>query len=487
MANVLDKALTRLHLRADCYALFRAYYNGQHRLAFATEKFRNAFGNILQAFADNLTPVVIDAVADRLEVTEFQVEEVGGLEFGAADAGSVAEAREERVRADLDKLVRRVWRANRMDQRAGEVHQEALTLGDSYVIVWPSQVDGFPRISPQRGDAMTVAYDREDPNLMLWAAKVWWQEDKRVRLTLYYADSIEKWVTTEAHDRLPTDATAFQPAEVPGEPWPLPNPFGRVPVFHFSNNSGIGQFGRSELHDVIPLQDGLNKSVLDLLVAMEFVALPQRFVTGLELEEDDLTGKPKIPFRVGVDRLWQTSSPEARFGEFPGADLSSFVAVQKEFREEIARVTGTPLHYFSLMTDPPSGVALRALEARFVKRVRDRQTSYGNVWEDVMAFSMLILGQRDVRLSAVWVPAEVQDEKEKVETLLAKRDLGVSRRQALREAGYTDEQIAEMEAERQEEREALGGALLREFDQGRTGEGGEGGGSTDVGQEEQGE
>ena len=70
MLDPTQSALASLHVRAPDYALYRAYYDGQHRLAFATDKFRDAFGTILRSFADNLCPTVVDAVADRLEVTE---------------------------------------------------------------------------------------------------------------------------------------------------------------------------------------------------------------------------------------------------------------------------------------------------------------------------------------------------------------------------------------------------------------------------------
>ncbi len=56
----------------------------------------------------------------------------------------------------------------------------------------------------------------------------------------------------------------------------LPNPYGVVLVFHFANNAIIGQPGRSELEAAIPVQDGLNKSVLDISLAMEFTRHRQR-------------------------------------------------------------------------------------------------------------------------------------------------------------------------------------------------------------------
>ena len=56
-----------------------------------------------------------------------------------------------------------------------------------------------------------------------------------------------------------------------------------VPVVPFPN-LGEGSFGMSELRDVVPLQDALNKTLLDMLVGSESQALPQRYALGLEIE-----------------------------------------------------------------------------------------------------------------------------------------------------------------------------------------------------------
>src|SRR5207248_10001232 len=88
------------------------------------------------------------------------------------------------------------------------------------------------------------------------------------------------------------------------EAWTLNNPYGIVPVFHFANNADIGAFGQSELRAALPIQDGLNKSILDMLVAMEFSAFRQRWIAGLEVDTDPATGKQILPFQPGVERLW---------------------------------------------------------------------------------------------------------------------------------------------------------------------------------------
>lgn len=446
MNDDLKSFLDVIRARQLDYALATDYYYGRHRLAFATEKFRNAFGTLLKAFSDNLCAVIVDTVADRLQVTGFASED------GAA---SVSEA------ADV------IWRLNRMDRRSGETHIEALRAGDAYLIVWPD-ANGAPRLYPQAGHLCAVEYADEMPGEIIRAAKCWQDSLKRWRMNLYYPDRIEKYATEPATSAdFPSGIGVFKPFNLDGEAWPLLNPYEQVPIFHFANNASTGSLGRSELADVIPLQDGLNKSVTDMLVAMEFVALPQRWITGLEVENDELTGQPKALFVPGADRIWNVAAPDARFGQFDSANLGMFVTVQEAFRVELARVSRTPLHHLMPTASSfPSGEAMKTAEQPLLAKIKDRELAWGNVWEDVMQFALQINGVQTESLICNWRDPAPRNERDQAETLLLKQQLGVSDAQLLREAGYTEEQIVAFAVERAAQPAALGTQLLTAFDRG---------------------
>ena len=445
--DIINNALKELAGRAATYQTARNYYDGKHRLAFATEKFRDAFGGLFEKFADNLMPPVVDAVKDNLVVTGFNVE--------AGDASLADEAW-------------RLWQDGRLARRAGQVHKEALRTGDAYLIVWPDR-EGRPAFHPNKAHLCTVNHDDEEPERVTSAVKVWQRGDKRYRLNVYFPDRIEKFLTPQSHPNgMPEKASSFTAFEVQGEPWPLENPFGVVPVFHFANNADIGEAGRSELSDVIALQNALNKAVLDKMVAMEFAAMPQRYAIGLEVESDPLTGRAINPFK-GVERWVTVANDNAKFGQFEGANLEQFLKVQNEFRMEIARVSGTPLTYFFLQSgDAPSGVALRAIEKRFLKKVEDRQGVFGQVWEEVMALALKMSGENsfgaesDVRLFAQWADPAPASEGERLDLVLKKQDIGIDEEQALVEAGYGLKDIEAMQARKRKKADEA----RREFDAG---------------------
>ncbi len=333
-----------------------------------------------------------------------------------------------------------------MDARAGEVHQEAVTAGDAYVLVWPGE--GGPALHPQAADVMHVKHDEDEPHRIVWAVKLWRRPDSFIRANVYFPDRLEKFITGRAMSALPGSYRSFFPYADEGEPWPLANPLGEVPIVHFANNARLGDVGKSELVDTIPLQDALNKAVADMLVAMEFHAFLQRWATGVQVQYDE-SGKPVVPFEAGSDRIWVTPAADAKFGQFDPAGLQQFIAVQESFRAEVARVSGTPLHYLLLQTgDFPSGEAMRTAESRFLSKIRKRLTAFGNRWEDVMRLALKADGRADVRLNARWTDPAPVSEKERLEALEAKKRLGIPDEQLWSEMGYGQADIERMAAMR---------------------------------------
>jgi hypothetical protein len=310
---------------------------------------------------------------------------------------------------------------------------------------------------PNIAEETVVRYDPLQPGRISFAAKAWLADDERGRLTLYYPDRLERYVTT---NRQPGGISDNPDEYLPFEDDPdgpvVVNPWGMVPVFHYPNRASIGRRGRAEHDHAIPLQDALNKSVLDGLVAGEFVSLPQRWAIGLELEVDPVTGKDVVPI-PGPGTLLHTSSSEARFGQFDAADLRPIIAVSNDWRAEIARVTGTPPHRLMLLGDGPwpSGEALKTAEAPLVAKVEHRQEVWGTVWGQAMGLALrMAQNPVDRPLRPIWKPARTESEVEKVTVAEAKLRAGVSRRQVLRELGYTEEEAEQIMREAREERQA---------------------------------
>jgi hypothetical protein len=453
IASDIEWGLAALGERRPYYELYEAYYDGRHRLAFASDRFTTAFGSLFRAFASNLCPTVVDVLADRLQV------------LGFADAGN----------ADAESLpAQGVWDDSRMDAQAGDLHREALVKGDAYLIVW-QDTSGFPQLYLQDSRQVIVAYDSQQPGRVRFAVKVW-PVDGAWRVTAYYDDRIERYVTRRrsrtASQDFPAKASTLRPitpedvgADEDANPV-VAHAWGVVPVFHFPNNSRIGALGRSELHDVIPLQDALNKTIADLLVGSEFHALPQRYTVGLEAPLDK-HGRP-VPAPVKPGEILALPA-QSSAGQFPAADLRPMREIADGFALDIARVSGTPLHLMMLHgADWPSGEALKTAEARLVKKARDRIATWGPVWADAMSLA-LRMGQQDAtRIRALYDTPETRvSEREQGETAVIHQTAGIPRPVTWKNVlGYSDEQIEQMIAQAAEEARARAENARRAFNAG---------------------
>lgn len=442
---LLTPALAQLADRAAVAQVYLDYYAGLQRPVLPPERVNTALGRLLSRYRTNLSAAVVDAVADRLHVIGVAPQRTED-EPAAADAWAL-------------------WQLNRMDRRAGDVLLSALTAGDAYLVIWPDAA-GLPRIAWTPATMMTAGYDGEQPDRLAWAIKAWsvttWQDgpaETRWRVNLYLPDAIRKYVSepwpkntapTDAPP-LPEKAASLRPFQVLDEPWPLPNPIAPVlPVVHLANNAGEGSQGRSELADVLPLQDALNTTIANILTSNEYVAYPQRHVTGLALEHDD-QGNAINPFKPGASRLWVAEDPNVSFGEFPAADLVQLMATADMFRRDVSRVSGVPSHYLGLGDGGwPSGEAQKTAEQRLVAKIGDRQQAFATAWEQALNVGRLFTGGAPAALDIVWQSAETRDAANQLtmalDTLAICRDPAPygARKRVLIDLGYSEEAAEEM-------------------------------------------
>ena len=419
--------------RNRTYDTCAAYMDGDQPLALATETFRSTFGRLFEAFFYNRAEAVVDAHADRLRVEGI-----------AADDRTLANQAQE------------MWDRNRMDLREGHAEADAFGLGDAYLIV---------EMHPQRGDVhfwvqdprtVRVHYADDVPGELDLAAKMWIDPDlKRARLNLYFRDRVEKYVSTSR-----TVATSgvdtprgFTRYEVSGEPWPMPlGVTDTVPVFHVANNGRTNAYGRSELRNVLPLQDAVNYTLMTKMVGMEFGAYPQRVMIGVDTAQTDEEKAMLAAFRAGLNRIMTLEDPSAKIAEFTPVDLGQYLAVAEFWDVAISRVTKVPRHYLGMSSGEfPSGRALRLAEINFTGKLRDRTKAFGEVYTQAVAYALRLDGRTAVEpglLRVNWAPVEPTSEEDVWDLILAKRSADLPLVSALREAGYDTDQIATIEEEK---------------------------------------
>lgn len=416
----------RLDEAAPVLARLDTYFRGQQPAAFLSPAAREALADRLRVLAVNYPRLAVLSLAERLTVTGFRTE--------GPDAAP-------------DAALWRVWRANSMEDAAGQAHLDALVYGRSFVIVWAGPAG--PRVTVE--SARQVAVEHDPATREVTAAVKRWAANGKGYAVVYEPERITRYTSA---------GNVVEAGAIPATGWAvtevIPNPLGRVPVVPLVNRGRLLDVdGVSEMADVLDLADALNKVMSDAMVTSEFYARPRRWVTGLEILEDD-DGNPLNPFSDELGRVWQSEAPETKFGQFDATRLDGYGDLVAVITQQIGAVTGLPGHYLGLNGDqPPSADAIRSAEASLVARAVARQRAFGQAWADV---ARLVIAVRDgtdpssVDVETVWAnpetrtPAQAADAAAK---LVGAGILPVS--EALAQLGYTPAQIDRVRAARRGE------------------------------------
>ena len=429
----LEAKLTERNKRTKKY---RDYYDGKHDLLFATEQFRVSFGSLFSTFADNWCRIVADAPAERLKVVGFRY-------------GDQPEA---------DTPTQRIWQANNLDAASDLGHRGALVSETSSIIVWKSDSDDTPRITVE-DPTQVIVENYPGTRTPAAALKIWaddWTGGRRA--TLFLPDALHRYQSDRGPNGVSIDLPAgvaiplggWRPFTADGDDI-VANPLAEVPVVPLVNNEDLLGRGESELRQAIPVQDAINKLIADLMVASEYGAMKQRWATGMVIPKNPDTGQPIESFEdVIKKRLWVNPDKDVEFGEFDTTDLSNITGAIDMFVMHLSSQSRTPPHYLNTgSTAGLSGESIKAAETGLVSKTNAKKPGLGDSWERSARIAHRIAGnttEAAAALEVIWKDSESRTESEHIDAVGKKRQmLGISRRQAWEDAGYTPQQMNRME------------------------------------------
>ena len=438
----LDHLNRRLNDRQARLQKLHDYYYGRHPLLFATDEFMEVFQDMLKPLAVNFVSLVVDAPLERLQIQGFR--------------GAGSQAPNDRAKE--------IWADNDMGERSRAAHRLALSMSECAISVWTG-ANGKAQISIEDPRQVVVDFDPERPQNRRAALKRW-NDSRKAYATLYLPDGIYKYEqplgVEQQQIAQTTTSAASQPStivarasgvwgerRVDGENWPLENPTGVVPIVPMVNRPDMFGNGQSEMDAVLPLQDAVNKLACDMLVASEFAAFRQLWMTGVDIPKDPATGDQVIDFRASVDRILSVSDPNARMGEFGSTDLDNYVKGIETFVQQMASISHTPPHYLLGRSGViPSGEATTSAESGLVSKVRAHQEEKDPTWSEVMRVAFLVTGDRDAadqKLTGIWTDPERRSRSELMDSLIKERALGIPDEFLWSRAGYTPDEIQQIQ------------------------------------------
>jgi hypothetical protein len=414
-----DTLLANLANRQSTIQRCDAYYRGDHRMAFTTTQFREVFGHLFNSFADNWCDLVVDASAERLRVEGFR--------FGP-DAD-----------ADLDAW--EIWQRNGLDAEADMAHTDAIKLGCVYALVGADD-GGKASVQVEAADKAIVYVDPAQGRHRLAGLRYWCDEWGAEHCVLYLPATVTWWKRDNSNARWSEDVGSGA------------NPLGIVQLIPLPNAPTLAdRLGRSDIERVIPLQDAVNKLCGDMIVASEFAAFPQRWATGIEIPLNPETGeRMAAQFLGGADRVWAVESEQARFGNFQVSDLGIYTSAIEMLVQHVAAQTRTPPHYLlGAMGSFPSGESLKATETGLVAKVRRKQLSFGEGWEEAMRLAFAVEGNQAraqaTDVETIWANPESRIVGETVDAAVKLTSIGVPRPAAWEYVGASPQQISRWKSE----------------------------------------
>lgn len=462
---LIDASSERLTDLMVTYNEFRDYYDNEQPIKYASDEWKRAFGVQFRDLSANWCEVVVDAMETRIQLDRVVYR------------GDVDGSTGERVElSDESDAIWDVLHINHLEELENTLYNSSLVEGTSTVIVWPDEELGA-RVDANKAQNVVVFYNPDNPRQVSHAFKRWMTEEGEMRATLYTPDFLWKVkIPSSSIDEPPPNAqrpladmrnreAEEQSGWVPrlpeetGDPeWPLPNPFGEVPVVEFP-----GRKGRSELTNILPLQDLLNKTLADMAVAGEYSALRQKFV--VTSNEEPEGGWKSVPGNVWhlVPEVDVEGKPlPTQVGTLEETDPGTYIKIIETLLQNISQISKTPTYYFLQSTrqggrgDAPSGEALRVTETGLIKKVEKVEEAWARSWMRVgrlihMAVSNFETAPLSLRGDVSWAHAQSHF----MTTLLEEaavmiQDVGLPPEFAWRHIGLTEAQIKQALAWRKE-------------------------------------
>lgn len=234
----------------------------------------------------------------------------------------------------------------------------------------------------------------------------------------------------------------------------IPNPWGRIPWFHFRNDRPEG---RPEHANAYGPQGMINKLIFAMAGTIDFNSFPQKYIMVDPTQDDPLMNMldPDHPddeddpentgghsgLRNDPGEIWRLFGKSV--GQFSAADPKTLLDPLDRLIKSMGELTSVPQVFSKMGADMPSGEAVRELNAGYNNKVQDRRDRYDPTWQDIYEMALEMLGIDGVTVEVRWAPLEIINDLAGWQVVQTKIEAGVPPQVALEEAGYAPETVKE--------------------------------------------
>lgn len=448
--TAFDRLKNELTLAQPLFDTADAYYDGQQRL----EVLGLAIPPELARFTVivNWPGVVVDAIADRLDVKGFRLP---GTDVGDPDLYAT-------------------WVANGMVDLDLMARLDYLIYGRTYKCVGVNE-DGTSRITVESPRQIIT---RRDPrtNKIVEALRLNAADDGQAKRATWYLENETRWMTSDGGPWQVDDTDEHGLDRVPV-----------VPTFRRRRTTIPAHRqlqGASAMENVIPVTDAAARNISNAQLGQETHAVPQRGVLGATKGDFiGSDGKPLTAWEAYFGAVWALGNKDAKTFQFDASDMQNFERMMDLYARLASGTSGLPPNYFGLAADDAASAdAIRSRESRLVKIAERDQVALGVSDAEVLRISQrLETGSWNAELNALetlWYDAGTPTTAARADAvvkLYAATDSGgrplMPREMAMEELGWSPTKIKRaLELLREEERDPVLEQVARDVTRGPFGE-----------------
>lgn len=376
--NDVREGLKILERDSDRLNRIDRYFTGDHDLPYMPDAAEVEYRLLADKCVTNWCPNLVGVPAQALFVDNFRRRDV---------------AASSRIGKSVEMSH---WQASRMDARQAAIYRSALEFGHAFTVTEKVKGKILTRgLSPRK----TVAL-YEDPATDLVPVGALYRAsrpsgDKPGRL-IY-------WDSRFRYDLLYTD-----PEHIRAITKPTLHGASECPVTRFAAYVDLEGKTWGVVEPLMPVQDRINQTVFDLLVAQTYTSFNVRTATGMAppmkmvRNEDgtlvpllDASGNP-VPDRqfLNASRWMYAADPDVKFGTLPAGDLTGFIAAVEMAIKHLSALSQTPPHFLLGQIANISAEALQAAETALSRKVEEFRHGFGESWERVFRLAAEIGGDK---------------------------------------------------------------------------------------------
>lgn len=363
--KALNEEIARQAISADFaergrkVELYRKYVEGDQDAKLSKEKLEqlNLPLNVKSAFTANYCNTVIQTMVDRIALEKIESDN----ESASAWAQELLEE-------------------NDFEELQDDLHESILRDGDGYLMVSFDPITRKVQLTVEPawdGASGTMAfYSGANGRRSMTAAVKVWSELDATRVNVYYPSRVEKFTNKGGQWRQYEQPARWLTREG--------TPIG-IPVIHFPNRKRAGtEYGLSELENVIPLQDALNRTIHSMVMSAEHTAFKIRYTIGGPAPDKFAPGTWLAFGEAGLK-----PDQKIEIGTLEQGEITPFIEQAKFFIHQIGATSRTPLPEL-MGSDDSSGEALKQREIGLLGKVHRFEKKSASEWRNVMNLAWLV-------------------------------------------------------------------------------------------------